>query len=178
MYLIHRACRLSQVGALSSLLLLSMGRLSCLVVRPPCCCCRMDLVVRPPRCCRRMDLVVRHPCCHCCPRAVCPAGASLSIPHIVVVVVHGPVVVVVVHGPVVLWRPRPRCYLVGLVVCPPHRRHRRPHPLLPLLSGGGHVVHPPLLSSLSLSGGASLSVPHVIVVSCPPHRRHRHPQAI
>ena len=154
MYLIHRACRLSQVGASSSS---SAGRLSC-------------LIIRPSRRHRQVDLVVHHPCHHCCPWAICPAGASLSIPH--VVVIH------VVHGPVVLWRPCPHCYLVGLIVCPPHCCHRRPHPLLLSLSGGGHVVHPPPLSSSSLSSGASLSVPHIIIVSCPPHRRRRHPQAI
>ena len=146
MYLIHRACRLSRVGASSSSS--SAGHLSCLVVRP-----------LPRRC--RVDLVIRHPRRHCCPRAVCPAGASSSVPH----------VVVIVHGPVVLWRPRPRRYLVGLVVHPPHRRHCCPRPLLLSLSGGGHIVHPPPLSSSSLSGGASSAVPHVIVVSCPPRRR-------
>ena len=155
MYLIHRACRLSQVGALSLSSSTSTGRLSCLIVCPLCHC-------------RRVDLVICHPRHHCCPWAVCPAGASLSVPH---------VVVVIVHGPVVLWRPRPCRYLVGLVVRPPHRRHCHPCPLLLLLSSGGHIVRPPPLSSSSLSGGA-LSIPHVIIVSCSPHRCHCHPQAI
>ena len=137
----------------------SAGRLSCLVVHPPHCHHWVDLVVRHPHRHRRVDLVVRHPCCHCCLRAVCPVGGSSSIPH---------VVVVVIHGPVVLWRPHPRHYLVGLIVRPPHRHHHRPRPLLPSLSSGGHVVHPPLLSSSSLSSGASSAVPHIIVISCPP----------
>ena len=157
MYLIHHACRLSRVGASSLSLSSSVGHLSCLVIHPPCCR-------------HWVDLVVHHPHRHCCPRAICPVGASSSVPHIVVVVV--------VHGPVVLWRPRPHRYLVGLVVRPPHRHHRHPHPLLPSLSGGGHTVCPPPLSSSLLSGGASLSVPHIIVVSCPPHHHHRRPQAI
>ena len=152
MYLIHHACRLSRVGALS----LSMSRLSCLVVHPP-----------HHRC--RVDLVICHPCRHCCPWAVCPVGASLSVPH---------VVIIVVHGPVVLWRPCPCRYLVGLVVRPPHHRHHRPRPLLPSLSSGGHVVCPPPLSSSLLSSGASSSIPHVIIVSCPPHHHHHHPWAI
>ena len=143
MYIIHCAYRLSQVGA--SLLLLSMGCLSCLVICPPCHCCQVGLVVH-------------HPHCHCCPWAVCPVGALSSVPHIIVVVI-------IVHGPVVLWRPHPCCYLVGFIICSPHCHHRCPHPLLLLLSSGGHIIHPPLLALSSLSSMDHLSCRGLLVVA-------------
>ena len=155
MYLIHRACRLSRVGALLSLS--SAGRLSCLVVHPPRCCCWVDLVVHH-----------RHR--HCCPQAICPVGASLSVPH----------VVVVIHGPFDLQRPcHHRCPVGCLVVRSPHHCHQPSPTSSSLSSSTGHLTCRGLVIVV-VRWGALSSIPHIIVISRPPHHRHHrhHPWAI
>ena len=119
MYLIHHACRLSRTLSSSSF----VGCLSCLVNCPLC-----------------------H---HCCLQVICPAEASSSVPHVVVVVV--------IHGTFVLWRPCPCRYLVGLVVCRLFVLPRRPSLATVVVIIWWGPCHPFPMSSSSV-------VPHIVVV--------------